>query len=262
MCKLFPPSFCAIGSPFPSNTAAQFLQYLALTPTYINILNVYAFCNTHDISWGTKGDDKAPKLDSINIKPDGKVDVTIPKDDGDLNSQYEAEMRKFADKAPKVKKEISASDKQADYYNDFRSSVVLAWMFTNFGLCALVLSTAGLNRVEVGSSDVQRSTIYMNVVLWSVAALSAFRFCGAVWFLIVRRVSLASPFFRHIFTSTRASLRHFANGPFQYSSEASKVFAAARREYWVFFKPGYLIGKPSFIMYSYLFVHVIASDEV
>lgn len=167
---------------------------------------MYAFCNTHDISWGTKGDDKAPKLDSITIKPDGKVDVTIPKDDGDLNSQYEAEMRKFADKAPKVKKQISASDKQADYYNDFRSSVVLAWMFTNFGLCALVLSTAGLNRVEVGSSDAQRSTIYMNVVLWSVAALSAFRFCGAVWFLIVRRVSLASPFFRRIFTSAMVSL--------------------------------------------------------
>lgn len=195
LCKLFLPKSSTSSSPLPSNNAAQFLQYLALTPTYINILNVYAFCNTHDISWGTKGDDKAPKLDSINIKPDGKVDVTIPKDDGDLNSQYEAEMRKFADKAPKVPKQVSASDRQADYYNDFRSFVVLAWMFTNFGLCALVLSTAGLERVVVGTDESQRSTIYMNVVLWSVAALSAFRFCGAVWFLIVRRVSLASSLF-------------------------------------------------------------------
>lgn len=192
LCKLLLPNSSTSSSPLPSNTAAQFLQYLALTPTYINILNVYAFCNTHDISWGTRGDDKAPKLDSINIKPDGKVDVTIPKDDGDLNSQYEAEMRKFVDKAPKVPKQVSPSDRQADYYNDFRSSVVLAWMFTNFGLCALVLSTAGLERVVVGTNELQRSTIYMNVVLWSVAALSAFRFCGAVWFLIVRRVSLAS----------------------------------------------------------------------
>jgi len=32
----------------------------------------------------------------------------------------------------------------------------------------------------------QRSTIYMTVVLWSVAGLSAFRFVGSLWFLIVR----------------------------------------------------------------------------
>jgi chitin synthase len=25
-----------------------------MVPTYINVLNVYAFCNTHDVSWGTK----------------------------------------------------------------------------------------------------------------------------------------------------------------------------------------------------------------
>lgn len=28
----------------------SFLQYLLLTPTYINVLNVYALCNTHDLS--------------------------------------------------------------------------------------------------------------------------------------------------------------------------------------------------------------------
>lgn len=222
-CKLFIPSACATSSPLRSNAAAQFLQYLALTPTYINILNVYAFCNTHDISWGTKGDDKKPKLDSINIKPDGKVDVTIPKDDGDLNSQYEAEMRKFVNKETKVKKEVTPSERQADYYNDFRSFVVLAWMFTNFGLCALVLSTAGLERVHVGTDESQRSTIYMNVVLWSVAALSAFRFCGSVWFLVVRRVRLPSSLFLGTTPSKLIKLWHLANNLFKCSFEASKV---------------------------------------
>ena len=32
-----------------------FLSYLFMTPTYINMLTIYAYCNTHDISWGTKG---------------------------------------------------------------------------------------------------------------------------------------------------------------------------------------------------------------
>ena len=177
----------------PWHLFTSFIQYLLLTPTYINILNVYAFCNTHDITWGTKGDDKAPKLEVANLKPGGKVDVNIPQDDGDLNAQYEAEMRKFAEKAPKEVKNISESERQEDYYKGFRSAVVLVWMFCNFALAAVVLSTAGLERVAVNNNEAQRSTIYMAVVLWSVAGLSLFRFCGAVWFLIVRLVSCFLP---------------------------------------------------------------------
>ena len=178
----------------PWHLFTSFLQYLLLTPTYINILNVYAFCNTHDITWGTKGDDKAPKLEVANLKPGGKVDVNIPQDDGDLNAQYEAEMRKFAEKAPKEVKVVSEAEHQEDYYKGFRSAVVLVWMFCNFALAATVLSTAGLDRVTIGGNETQRSQIYMAVVLWSVAGLSLFRFCGAVWFLIVRLVGYPDPF--------------------------------------------------------------------
>jgi chitin synthase len=38
----------------PWHMITSFVQYLLLMPTYVNVLNVYAFCNTHDISWGTK----------------------------------------------------------------------------------------------------------------------------------------------------------------------------------------------------------------
>lgn len=101
-------------------------------------------------------------------------------------------MAKFAEKPLKEVKEITPAERQEDYYKGFRSAVVLAWMFMNFALSSVVLSTAGLERVQVGGSDndTQRATIYMAVVLWSVAGLSAFRFCGAVWFLVVRQVSV------------------------------------------------------------------------
>ena len=182
----------------PWHLFTSFIQYLMLTPTYINILNVYAFCNTHDITWGTKGDDKAPKLESANLKPGGKVDVNIPQDDGDLNAQYDLEVRKISEKPAKEVRTPNPAEKQEDYYKGFRSAVVLVWMFCNFALCAVVLSTAGLDRVKIKKDDKQdiqvieqqRATIYMAVVLWSVAGLSAFRFCGSVWFLVVRLVSL------------------------------------------------------------------------
>jgi chitin synthase len=169
----------------PWHMFTSFMQYLLLTPTYINILNVYAFCNTHDITWGTKGDDKAEKLPSAMLKPGGKVDVNIPTDDTDLNAQYEAEIRKILVKAPAEKRVPSASEKQEDYYKGFRSIVVLFWIVCNFGLVAVVLETAGLDLITA-STTTSRSTIYMAVVLWSVAGLSLFKFVGATWFLIVR----------------------------------------------------------------------------
>ncbi|KAJ9658635.1 hypothetical protein H2201_007715 [Coniosporium apollinis] len=174
----------------PWHMFTSFVQYLLLTPTYINILNVYAFCNTHDITWGTKGDDKPEKLPSVTTKPGGKVDFDAPSDDADLNTAYEKELLTFSTKYVEPKKVQTAQDKQEDYYKGFRSGVVLAWMFCNLALCVVVLQTAGLE-VTVKDGDekkekTRKATIYMIVVLWSVAALSAFRFVGAVWFLIVR----------------------------------------------------------------------------
>lgn len=168
---------------------------MLLTPTYLNILNVYAFCNTHDITWGTKGDDKPPKLANVNLKPGGKVDVDIPQDDGDLNEQYDEQMKIIAQKAPKEVKVLSAEDKQTDYYKGFRSGVVLVWIFSNLALAAAILST-DIDDLDVSNpnqTEEQRAVIYMKVILFSVAALSLFRFIGAMWFLIVRLVSCCHP---------------------------------------------------------------------
>jgi chitin synthase len=172
----------------PWHMFTSFIQYLLLTPTYINILNVYAFCNTHDITWGTKGDDKAEKLPSAKVKADGKVDVAIPTDDQDLNQQYQAELKLIEVKAAKEKRVISPDEKQEDYYKGFRSAVVLFWIGCNVALVAVILSTGGQSTLTLGAAASQSSKAqtYLLVVLWSVAGLSAFRFIGAMWFLIVR----------------------------------------------------------------------------
>lgn len=175
----------------PWHMFTSFFQYLLMTPTYINILNVYAFCNTHDITWGTKGDDKPEKLPSVTTKADGKADIQAPTDDADLNTQYETELRVFSSRWKEDKKIPSASEKQEDYYRGFRSGVVLFWMFCNLGLTALVLQSGGLeltvsNPDEAQKKQTETATIYLAVVLYSVAGLAAFRFIGAMWFLVVR----------------------------------------------------------------------------
>ncbi len=178
----------------PWHMITSLIQYMLLSPTYTNVLNVYAFCNTHDISWGTKGDDKPDALPSVNTK-DGQGKTDLP-DEGDLNAQYERELNVFGRKEVKVAKAPTPSqleEKQMDYYRGVRTVVVLLWMIMNFALCAVVLSSAGVEKIVPGDpneSDEEikaaRANIYLSVVLWSVAALSAFKFIGALWFLVVR----------------------------------------------------------------------------
>lgn len=177
----------------PWHMITSLLQYMLLTPTFTNVLNVYAFCNTHDVSWGTKGDDKPDKLPSISTK-DGQGKTDLP-DEGDLNAQYERELQVFSRKPVKEVKALSPAqldEKQQDYYRGVRTVVVLAWMITNFALIAVVLSAAGLEKIgkttntDTDEQETTRTTIYMAVVLYSVAALSGFKFIGAMWFLIVR----------------------------------------------------------------------------
>jgi hypothetical protein len=52
----------------------SFAQYLLLLPSYVNILLIYAFCNLHDVSWGTKGDNGSAKdLGQVKkVEKDGK----------------------------------------------------------------------------------------------------------------------------------------------------------------------------------------------
>lgn len=178
----------------PWHMLTSLVQYMLLSPSYTNVLNVYAFCNTHDISWGTKGDDKPDALPTVNTK-DGQGKTDLP-DEGDLNAQYERELNVFGRKPVKeVKAPTPAQleEKQMDYYRGVRTVVVLIWMIANFALCAVVLSSAGVERIvpgKVGQTEEQtqsdRANIYLSVVLWSVAGLSAFKFLGAMWFLIVR----------------------------------------------------------------------------
>lgn len=175
----------------PWHMFTSFIQYMLLTPTYTNVLNVYAFCNTHDVSWGTKGDDKIEKLPSVNTK-DGKGKTDLP-DEGDLNAQYSREVTLFSAKFQKIKSaptNAQLEEKQMDFYRGVRTGVVLIWMIMNFALAAVVLSAGGLDKITPGNNaedqEAERSNIYMSIVLWSVAGLSAFKFIGAMWFLIVR----------------------------------------------------------------------------
>ncbi|KAA8913444.1 hypothetical protein TRICI_003204 [Trichomonascus ciferrii] len=133
----------------PWHLLTSFLQYLLVSPAYINVLNVYAFCNIHDISWGTKGDtEQKMDLGVAKTNQAGKLEVDIPTHVDDIDSSYMNQIQTLAEPAPHEKSKPSEEDRNRDYYALFRSTVVLLWMFTNFAIIAVVLNTAGLNAIQ------------------------------------------------------------------------------------------------------------------
>ncbi|KAF7728325.1 Chitin synthase, class 1 [Apophysomyces ossiformis] len=172
----------------PWHMFTSFVQYIFLSPSYTNILNIYAFCNTHDVSWGTKGDSTvSTDLGVVKAKKDASgehsVEVEVPTEQKDLNEQYEEACLELTKKVEEEKQHRDPKTKQEDYYRAFRTRLVLSWIISNLALVVIVTNVTIFN--WFGDFET-RSTAYLGFILWSVAGLSAIRFCGSCLYLIFR----------------------------------------------------------------------------
>jgi chitin synthase len=130
----------------PWHMFTSFPAYMAVQSSYINILNVYAFSNWHDVSWGTKGSDKADALPSAKTTNDGGKEAVIEEIDkpqADIDSQFEATVKRALTPyvAPVEKEEKSLDDS----YKSFRTRLVTFWLFSN-GLLAVCITSEGLDK--------------------------------------------------------------------------------------------------------------------
>ncbi|KAF8665496.1 hypothetical protein AX16_000511 [Volvariella volvacea WC 439] len=120
----------------PWHMFTSFAQYMFLLPSYVNILMMYAMCNLHDVTWGTKGDNGAAK-DLGGAKKvkgdDGKemMEVELPTTREDVDQLWMASKNALKIKPPEEKEHRDAATKQADHDRNSRTNVVLAWVGTN-----------------------------------------------------------------------------------------------------------------------------------
>lgn len=117
----------------PWHMFTSFPQYLLIMSSFINILMVYAFSNWHDVSWGTKGSDKAEALPSAKTtkEGDGKAAVIEEPDkpQADIDQQFEVTVKRaLAEYKPPVEVEKKTLE---DSYRSFRTRLVTAWIFSN-----------------------------------------------------------------------------------------------------------------------------------
>lgn len=114
----------------------SFTQYMFLLPSYVNILMMYAMCNLHDVTWGTKGDNGAVKNlgGAKKVKSDdGKemMEVELPTAREDIERLWNASRNALKMKLPSEKQHRDAVTKQADHDRNSRTNVVLAWVGSN-----------------------------------------------------------------------------------------------------------------------------------
>ena len=141
----------------PWHMFTSFIQYLLIAPSFINILMIYAFSNWHDVSWGTKGSDKAEALPSAQTKKDDKGTATVveevDKPQADIDSQFEATVKRAL--TPYVEPKSKDESTLEDSYRNFRTRLVATWIFSN-ALLALAITSDSLDKLgfSVSKSEV------------------------------------------------------------------------------------------------------------
>jgi len=153
-------------------------QYFALLPSYICTLQVYAFCNTHDVTWGTKGDNVIHIDLGAAVSGKGNtVELEMPSEQLDIDSGYDEALRNLRDRLEVEKPGVSESQQQEDYYRAVRTYMVIVWLVSN-AILAMAVS-------EAYNSTHITNNFYLKFILWSVAGVAIFRALGSSAFGVI-----------------------------------------------------------------------------
>ncbi|KAI1809718.1 glycosyltransferase family 2 protein [Poronia punctata] len=157
-------------------------QYFALLPGYICTLQVYAFCNTHDVTWGTKGDNVVKTDLGGAVGSGSTVELEMPSEQLDIDSGYDEALRNLRDRVEVPAPAVSDAQLQEDYYRSVRTYMVTIWMVANVILAMAVSEAYGIH--DVGNN------FYLSFILWSVATLAVFRAIGSTTFAVLNVINM------------------------------------------------------------------------
>lgn len=161
---------------------SSFLQYLCLAPSFTNVLNVYAFCNLHDVSWGTKGSDKVDALPSVSSSKTKDAE-TVVEDMAKPQSDVDAAFKETVTRAiTKIEvKEVPEKPTLDDQNKTFRTRLVAFWLLTNAGLAVAIQNIDGLPTGSEAADDAalqKKQNVYFAIILYSTFGLAVVRFSG------------------------------------------------------------------------------------
>ncbi|KAF5380437.1 hypothetical protein D9615_004664 [Tricholomella constricta] len=188
--------FASILAFDPWHMLTSFIPYVLLSPTYVNILNIYAFSNLDDISWGTKQDNVIETdLGAVIQDSHSQVDVEMLTEAADVNSIYEEALTNLRTRKPAVPKGTGsaptiAEKEQAakDYYANVRTNVLLTWVLSNGLLLVGILSRVKPSETFAPDDAQSRTKTYLIFILAFTAITNCVRFLGSTLYLITRLI--------------------------------------------------------------------------
>lgn len=177
----------------PMHMFSSFFQYLCLAPSFINVLNVYAFCNLHDVSWGTKGSDKNEALPSLKSKKSLGADAPTVEDNVNTQQDIDGAFQDTVTRALTKLEENTRPEKPTmdDDNKTFRTRLVAAWALSNAALAISIENIDGWLNVQdkgITSQFIQKwfsqmslkRNNYFAALLYGTFILAFIRFLGCV----------------------------------------------------------------------------------
>jgi hypothetical protein len=164
---------------------SSFPQYLCLAPSFTNVINVYAFCNLHDVS--SESSDKAEALPSVSSSKGKNGEAPVVQDMERMQEDLDAVFKETVNRAmTKIEaRDVLEKPSMDGQDKSFRARLVVFWMLTNAGLAVAIENINGLdtNLTEGEAKLREKQNTYFAFILLSTFGLSAVRFMGVRGFV-------------------------------------------------------------------------------
>ena len=134
------------------------------------------------VSWGTKGSDKADALPSVSSSKSKDADVAVVEDKTQVQADVDAAFKETVTRAVTkiTQKEVPEKPNLDDQNRTFRTRLVAIWMLTNAALAIAIENINGLT-TNASADEIKlrkKQNTYFSFILYSTFALSAIRFIG------------------------------------------------------------------------------------
>lgn len=177
----------------PWHLFTSYAQFLFVSSSYVNILNIFAFSNVHDVSWGHKSKrQELPThepsrnyllLAETRNRVSGASDTSFHEDIHIIDAEYEKIVIQALTPDPMVKKEKGPN--RNDSLLEFRTILLASYIFSNFFLCLIILNDS-LKPLSFLGSSYWHKIRFFQFWLWANSVSFLLRFAGSFYYYVIR----------------------------------------------------------------------------